>query len=42
MVGMIKRPIGVWFSVALAILVSGAWVSASVECEVIPYAVHAQ
>jgi hypothetical protein len=37
MVGMIKRPIGVWFSVALIILVSGAWVGSKAGSKIAQY-----
>jgi hypothetical protein len=37
MVGMIKRPIGVWFSVALVILVSGAWVGSKSGSKIAQY-----
>jgi hypothetical protein len=37
MVGMIKRPIGVWFSVALVILVSGAWVGSKIGSKIAQY-----
>jgi hypothetical protein len=37
MVRMIKRPIGVWFSVALVILVSGAWVGSKSGSKIAQY-----
>ena len=37
MVGMIKRPIGVWFSVALVILVLRAWVGSKLGSKVAQY-----
>jgi len=42
MVGMIKRPIGVWFSVALVILVSGAWVGSKSGSKIAQYWVNRQ
>lgn len=37
MVAMKKGPIGVWFSVALAILVLGVWVGSTLGSKVAPY-----
>jgi hypothetical protein len=37
MVGMIKRPLGAWFSVALVILVLGAWVGSKSGSKIAQY-----